>query len=188
MNILIIEDNEYKFKQIEAALRRILKNPNIIWMDSRNSGLISFRLRNIMKQDSPYHIVITDNYLPLYSMDDNDMFEKDENIEPFASDIVNEIRRLGFDNIPIIVCSSEEIEECDYNYFIKYNPSVSLDNQLKKIFEEILAYLENNNTTLEEIVIQTKKMKSAQKLRDSNLLEESTIVKKLVLNNKKEKN
>lgn len=170
MNILVIEDSEYKFKQIEESLKNILKNPDITWMDSRNAGLVSFQVRNVKTKNDPYHIVITDNYLPLYSIDDNDMFERDEDVQPFAADIVNEIRRLGFEELPIIVCSSEDIEECDYNYKIKYDSSVSLDESFKTIFSDFYSYMAVNNLSLESIVV--SKNNSKLVIHDTGYLKE----------------
>lgn len=140
MNILVIEDNELKFKQIEDSLNRILDCPNIVCMKSRNSGLVSLLIRNVKGKLEPYDLVITDNYLPLDEIDDNDMFECEEEVLPFAKDIVDEIRRMGLENLPIVVCSSDDIEECDFNYRIKYNSSVSLDKIFQVILCDIVAY------------------------------------------------
>lgn len=148
MNILIIENNEYK--QISDSLNRILENPNIIWMNSRNSGLVSFNIRNKTRKLSPYHPVITSNYLPLNSTDSNI-----SNVEPFASDIVNEIRRLGFLNIPIIICSEEVVEKCNTNYFIKYKSNIELDKYLKNILDDIKTYMIENNLSLIDLANET---------------------------------
>ena len=39
MNILIIEDNGYKYKDIKESLNRIFVNPIITWKKSKTSGL-----------------------------------------------------------------------------------------------------------------------------------------------------
>lgn len=152
MNILVIEDDEFKFKQIEKTLNKLLKGLNIVWMNSRNSGLFSFIMKNKQTKNNPYHIVITDNYLPLNEKMD---------VEPFAKEIVDEIRRLGFSKLPIIICSSEDIEECDFNYKIKYDSSISLDKTFENIFKKILS----SGISLEEMVEEDeKKLKKHIKL------------------------
>lgn len=183
MNILVIEDNEYKFKQIEESLKRILKNPDITCMDSMSAGLVSFRVKNVRTNSKPYHLVITDNYLPIDSIDENDMFERDADVVPCASSIVSEIRRQGFRNIPIIVCSSEEVEECDYNYFIKYDSSVSLNESFRTIFSDFSAYMSINNLTLESIVCPKSFKKT--KLNYMSTLSKTEPVKKIPFSSSK---
>lgn len=131
MRILIIDDSEYKYKQIKGSLDRVC-GPWISWEKSRNSGLASIMKHNINKDFKPYDMVIVDNIMPL--------FDNESELEPFASDIVNEIRRLGLEDLIVVVCSADEIEECDYNYKIKYDSSVSLDENFKIIFSDIAAY------------------------------------------------
>ena len=38
MNILIIEDNKNKYKNLEDTLNRVVDNPSKTWEQSRNSG------------------------------------------------------------------------------------------------------------------------------------------------------
>lgn len=139
MNILIIEDNEHKYNQINESLNRVLENPTTVWMRSRNSGLVSIMIRNVKGKLEPYDLIICDNLLPLDEVDDLDMFESEEDVKPHAVDIVREIRE-GFklEDLPIVICSSEDVEECDCNYTIKYNPSISLDGIFKTIFDHII--------------------------------------------------
>lgn len=131
MRVLIIDDSEYKYKQIKESLDRVC-SPWISWEKSRNSGLVSVMKHNIKKDFEPYDMVIVDNIMPLY--------DGERNLEPYASDIVNEIRRLGLEDLTIVVCSADEIDECDYNYKIKYDSSVSLDETFKNIFSDLAAY------------------------------------------------
>lgn len=141
MNILIIEDNEEKYNQINDSLNRVLESPTTVWMKSRNSGLISIMIRNVERKLKPYDLIICDNYLPLYDIDESDMFESEEDVIPYAADIVREVReRFELVDLPIIVCSSEKIDECDCNYVIRYNPRVSLDESLKAILSDMELY------------------------------------------------
>ena len=114
MNILIIEDNKRKYKNIKDTLNRVADNLTITWEQSRNSGLIAVREHNFMNDNklSPFDLVICDNYLPLY--DDN--YET----KPFGKYIVSRIREdLNLTDLPIVMCSSEDVGEFDYNYKIK---------------------------------------------------------------------
>ena len=121
MNILIIEDNKNKYKNLEDTLNRVVDNPSITWEQSRNSGLIAIREHNF----------INDNYLPLY----DDEWEA----EPFGQDIVEEVReRFELTDLPIVMCSSEDVGEFDYNYKIRYDSSVIMDEIFKTIIGILL--------------------------------------------------
>lgn len=135
MRILIIDDSEYKYKQIKESLDRVC-SPWISWEKSRNSGLVSVMKHNIKKDFEPYDMVIVDNIMPLC--------DGERNLEPYANDIVNEIRRLGLEDLTIVVCSADEIDECDYNYKIKYDSSVSLDETFRTIITDMEAYKKSN--------------------------------------------
>lgn len=142
MKVLIIDDSEYKYTQIKDSLDR-LGGPWITWEKSRNSGLVSVLKHNVQKKFDPFDLIITDNILPIY--------DGEKELEPFAKDIVNEIRRMGLEDLPIVVCSSDDIEECDCNYIIKYNVNVSLDGILQVILGDIAA---------------NKKIKEQEEIRD----------------------
>ena len=131
MRVLIIDDSKYKYKQIKDSLDRLV-SPWITWCKSRDTGLLSIIKHNIRKDFEPFDLIITDNILPTY--DD----EKD--LKPYAKNIVDEIRKMGLEDLPIIVCSSDDIEECDYNYKIGYNASVSLDEMFRMILTDMTAY------------------------------------------------
>ena len=131
MNILVVEDDEFKFSQSNDTLNRFVDNPSISWIKSKSNVLLSIIKSNVKNEFDPYDMVITDNFLP---------FEEDDMaIEPFAEDIIFEIRRLGLEELPIVVCSSEDIEECGFNYKVKYDPSVSMDEIFKVIISDIKA-------------------------------------------------
>lgn len=131
MKILIIEDNEDKFKNVKAYLNKCGET-DITWKKARNAGLIAIIEK--AKTSSPYEMVITDNLLPLYEGDLND-------IEPFAVDITNEIRRRYNDDIIVCICSSDEItEEHDANYTIKYDSSVELTPVFESMMTDAYAY------------------------------------------------
>ena len=133
MKILIIDDDEYKYKNIFNSLNRILDTPDIKRAKSRNGGLFAIYVSE--KNNNPFEFIVCDNYMPL-----NDDEYK---IEPFAEDIINEIRRITTNKI-ICTCSSGDVEKWDYNYFIKYNPSILMDEQFKMIFLDMLKYKQTN--------------------------------------------
>ena len=140
MNILIIEDNKSKYKNLEDTLNRVVDNPSITWKQSRNSGLIAIREHNFINDNelSPFDLVICDNYLPIY--------DDDWEVEPFGQDIVEEVReRFELTNLPIVMCSSEDVGEFDYNYKIRYNSSVIMDEIFKTIIGDISVKKDNSN-------------------------------------------
>lgn len=133
MDILIIEDNKSKYKNLEDTLNRVVDNPSITWEQSRNSGLIAIREHNFINDNElvPFDLVICDNYLPIY--------DDDWETEPFGQDIVEEVReRFELTDLPIVMCSSEDVGEFDYNYKIRYDSSVIMDEMFKSIVDDIV--------------------------------------------------
>lgn len=132
MNILIIEDNKSKYKNLEDTLNRVVDNPSITWEQSRNSGLVAIKEHNFIKNNelSPFDLVVCDNYLPLY----DDEWET----EPFGQDIVEEVREcFELVDLPIVMCSSEDVGAFDYNYKIRYDSLVIMDEIFKRIIDDI---------------------------------------------------
>lgn len=128
LKIIIIEDEEYN-KLIEI-LNRILDNSEIIRAKSRNSALRI--IKEYYQRNDYFDLIICDNYMPL--------FDNDNRIIPCAYDIINYIRKTVSKEVPICVCSSEEIDLCNYDYYIKYDSSLSLEsyiNEYKQIFSTI---------------------------------------------------
>lgn len=126
MKILIIEDNDLKFNNISNILYKIIKDAKILREKSRNSGLLNFFESE--RSNNQFDFIICDNYMPLR---DNDYI-----IKPYATEIVEEIRRIN-ENKVICICSSEKIEECNYDYFIKYDESICMDEIFKNIINDI---------------------------------------------------
>ncbi len=134
MNILIIEDNKSKYKNLEDTLNRVLDNPFITWEQSRNNGLVAIKEHNFINDNElvPFDMVICDNYLPVY----DDEYET----KPFGKYIVTRIRKvLNLTDLPIVMCSSEDVGEFDYNYKIRYDSSVIMDEIFKTIIDDIVA-------------------------------------------------
>ena len=140
MNILIIEDNKSKYKNLEDTLNRVVDNPSITWEQSRNGGLVAIKEHNFINDNElvPFDMVICDNYLPIY----DDEWET----EPFGQDIVEEVReRFELTDLPIVMCSSEDVGEFDYNYKIRYDSSVIMDEIFKTIIGDISVKKDNSN-------------------------------------------
>ena len=131
MKILVIDDNEFKFDNIKKILEKVDVEPEITWAKSRNSGLISILQHNVQDNDlEPFDMLICDNYLPIY--------DDDWETKPFGKYIVRRIRKvLNLTDLPIVMCSSEPLEEFDYNYSITYNSSVYMDPMFKEIINDI---------------------------------------------------
>lgn len=76
-------------------------------------------------------MVICDNYLPIY--------DDDWEAKPFGQDIVEEVReRFELTDLPIVMCSSEDVGEFDYNYKIRYDSSVIMDEMFKSVVDDIV--------------------------------------------------
>lgn len=132
MRYLIIEDDEYKYNHIKNDINKADKCAEFVWGKTRNEGLFLFYNSMVKNKDKSINWVITDNFMPLS--------EGDRDLEPFADDIIEEIRRLGFEEMPIIVCSSKYDGDADFNYKINYNCSVDYTELFEYIFTDNLAY------------------------------------------------
>lgn len=129
MNILLIEDNLSKYLNIMEGLESNLDEVKVTWKKSRNTGLNAVIEHNIRGGEEPFDLVIVDNYLPIY--------EYSMKLKPYAKSIIDIIRESGLKDLKIIVCSSEEVEECDYNYKIDYSPNKSMKDEFKNIFNKM---------------------------------------------------
>ena len=131
MKILLIEDNFYKASTIMDDLNSVGET-DITLTRSRNAGLREFH--GAKKDNKPFDMVITDNYLPIY--------DNERNTEPYAADIIREIRRWC-DETPICVCSSEEfdIDNIDANYTVTFNSSVYMVPMWETVITDAKAYI-----------------------------------------------
>lgn len=119
--VLIIEDEEFKFRDIKETLNRVLDDAVINRESTRNDGLLA--VINASKSGEPYDIVITDNYMPLCS--------DSRQLEAFGTDIVKEIERRGI-NCKKVICSSGTVDDINADYsVVRYNQSVMLDDKFK---------------------------------------------------------
>lgn len=126
MKILVIEDDNSKFNNIFNTLNSILNQCEIIRTKSRNSGLSTF-IENL-KLNNTFDLIICDNYLPFFD-DEIDLF-------PFAGEIIELIRNKD-ENTPVCVISYDDVEDCDYDYYIKYYPLMDLGKYLEDILNDI---------------------------------------------------
>lgn len=127
MNILIIEDNGYKYKDIKESLNRIFVNPIITWKKSKTSGLYAIEKTSGL---ITYDLVICDNYLPI--------FDDERTLKECAFDIINEIRKnYELNNLKIIVCSAGNLEPNNYDFFIQYDSNILLDEDFLKILQKM---------------------------------------------------
>ena len=128
MNILIIEDDDCKYKNIVRDLKAVVEDLDIFRLNNCMEALAYFRtLKNINKK---YDLLITDNYMPLRS----DSFD----LLPYASYIISTFRNKVSVQTPICICSSDEFNDVsDYNYFVLYEPTKSLQEDFSKIIGDI---------------------------------------------------
>ena len=91
-------------------------------------ALAYFRI--LKNNDKKYDLLITDNYMPLR----NDSFD----LVQSAIYIINSFKNDVSESVPICVCSSDEFnDDCDYNYFVLYKPTKSLQDDFAKIISDI---------------------------------------------------
>lgn len=121
MNVLIIEDEDYKYKTIASYILKLNHEANIIREKSRNSGIINILIS--IKKNITYDLIIIDNYLPL--------FDGELDLEPFAEEIVEFIRKNYSKTIPLYVCTQNEYIPIEDELYIKYEPNKDLTNAFK---------------------------------------------------------
>lgn len=146
MNILIVEDDDYKYKNITRYLKIVDENLTIFRLNNCMDALAYFR--TLKNSDKKFDLLITDNYMPLRS----DTFD----LSPCASYIINTFRNKVSKEIPICICSGNEFEEvCDYNYFVPYDPTKSLQEDFTKIIGDINC--KENNKESKKVLKMPKK-------------------------------
>ena len=127
MKILIIEDDDYKYKNIVRDLKAVVKDLYIFRLNNWDALAYFKSLKN---SDKKYDLLITDNYMPLR----NNTFD----LLPYASYIISTFRNKVSKGTPICICSSDEFNDvCDYNYFVLYEPTKSLQEDFSKIIGDI---------------------------------------------------
>ena len=128
MNILIVEDDDYKYKNMVRDLKAIVEDLTIFRLNNCMDALAYFRI--LKNNDKKYDLLITDNYMPLR----NDSFD----LVQSAIYIINSFKNDVSESVPICVCSSDEFnDDCDYNYFVLYEQAKSLQEDFIKIFSDI---------------------------------------------------
>ena len=128
LRVLVIEDYDFKFRDIEESLKRVTNNEvSIERRTACNSGLLF--LKETYDAGSKFDLVITDNMMPIYT----DSME----LKPCANRVYREVHRRKYET-KLVVCSSEVINDLNCDGFLLYNPSVLLDDSLLNIIEDLL--------------------------------------------------
>ncbi len=112
MNILVIEDEEYKLNDILKALNEDFDSPKIMTASSRNEGFLTLR-------SNQFDLIILDWNFPRL----NGEFPETS----MGAEFLFLMKRYGI-NIPVIICSSMHID-CEHPNVIgivEYDPSVVL--------------------------------------------------------------
>lgn len=128
LRVLVIEDSDFKFRDIEESLKRITNNEVIIERRTAcNSGLLF--LKETYDSGSKFDLVITDNMMPIY--------EDSSELEACANRVCREVHRRKYET-KLVVCSSEVMDDVNCDDFLLYNSSVLFDDDLFDIVEDLL--------------------------------------------------
>ena len=128
LRVLVIEDSDFKFKDIEESLKRITNNEvSVERRTACNAGLIF--LKETYDSGSKFDLVITDNMMPIY--------EDSSELKPCANRVYEEVHRRKY-KTKLVVCSSEVMNDIDCDDFLLYNSSVLLDDDLFDIIRDLL--------------------------------------------------
>lgn len=130
LRVLVIEDYDFKFRDIEETLKRITNNEVIVERRTTcNAGLLF--LKETYDSGSKFDLVITDNMMPIYA--------DSRELKPCANRVCREVHRRKYET-KLVVCSSEVMTDVDCDDFFLYNPSVLLDYDLLSIIEGKVRY------------------------------------------------
>jgi CheY-like chemotaxis protein len=128
LRVLVIEDYDSKFRDIEESLKRVTNNEVIIERRTAcNSGLLF--LKETYDAGSKFDLVITDNMMPIYT--------DSRELKPCANRVCREVHRRKYET-KLVVCSSEVMDDVNCDDFLLYNTSVLLDDSLLSIIEDLL--------------------------------------------------
>lgn len=128
LRVLVIEDYDSKFRDIEESLKRITNNEvSIERRTACNSGLLF--LKETYDAGSKFDLVVTDNMMPIYT--------DSSELKPCANRVCREVHRRKYET-KLVVCSSEVMNDVSCDDFLLYNPSVLLDDSLLSIIAELL--------------------------------------------------
>ena len=128
LRVLVIEDYDSKFRDIEESLKRVTNNEVIIERRTAcNSGLLF--LKETYDAGSKFDLVITDNMMPIYT--------DSRELKPCANRVCREVHRRKYET-KLVVCSSEVMNDVNCDDFLLYSPSVLLDDSLLSIIEDLL--------------------------------------------------
>lgn len=128
LRVLVIEDYDSKFRDIEESLKRVTNNEvSIERRIACNSGLLF--LKETYDAGSKFDLVITDNMMPIYT--------DSRELKPCANRVCREVHRRKYET-KLVVCSSEVMDDVNCDDFLLYNPSVLLDDSLLSIIAELL--------------------------------------------------
>ena len=125
MKILVVEDNNYKFLDIESALRDCGET-DITKSCCRNGALLELKIAE--EENRMYDLVILDMQMPIYK-------ESYEIPRRAGMLIFDEIQRCGYDT-QVAFCSSEPVECEDSVMNIQYDSSVFLAPIMQELIEE----------------------------------------------------
>ncbi len=127
MNILLVEDNEYKANDIVCALITCSDGDfDITVTKSRNGAL--HELADAYEADAMYDLIILDMQLPLFENQPGKILPEG------GLHILEEIKRCKYNTI-VAFCSGEQVDCDDAIMCIKYDSSV----YMVPIIEELIA-------------------------------------------------
>ena len=134
MNILVVEDNDYKLNDIVCALITCSDGDfDITTVKSRNGAL--HELKNAYEEDMMYDLVILDMQLPLFENQPGKILPEG------GLHILEEIKRCEYNTI-VAFCSGEQVECDDAIMCIQYSPSVYMVPIIEELITKVRQQIE----------------------------------------------
>lgn len=125
MEILYVEDEQNKARQVIQAIRESIPSANILLKNSYNAALMEISRENL-------DLILLDMSLPLYDISESMEYEEDNDFEPFAGiDLLEELVRIDSEKKVVIITAFDVLGEDDNKINL-----AQLDKKMKEEYKD----------------------------------------------------
>ena len=125
MEILYVEDEQNKARQVIQAIRESIPSANILLKNSYNAALMEISRENL-------DLILLDMSLPLYDISESMEYEEDNDFEPFAGiDLLEELVRIDSEKKVVIITAFDVLGEDDNKINL-----AQLDTKMKEEYKD----------------------------------------------------
>lgn len=139
MEILYVEDEKNKARQVIQVIQENISSVNIHLSNSFNSALMEITRESI-------ELILLDMTLPLYDVSDESVYEENNDYETFAGiDLLDELIRINSKKKVIVITAFDVLGEDDSRISME-----QLDKKMKEEYaDNYIGYIYYNSSSLE---------------------------------------